>query len=602
MVFVILPEGEPITLDAIRSSFDSAIDRIDSDFIVDIDKLVSSLINTTRQTIKNPESANDIITRVSSEFSIGVGDSTSGIYGSFSVSINDVIQTTSNYINTYAKNNPPHTQSELDVLQSQIDSLSQHISDKISDVSNLASDHVSSASDRFSSALNDVVELVSVQYVNQLYDSCSAGIKRSTERAMASINSLLSLLRQYKMVPSSVYEDTNNILSNIYTDYNNDLNDSLDAFNNGISSFSYHTISSQSVISSASVKIDHAVQSSSLAINQLSAKIGEVLSSVSPYVELLAVDYVVFSVVAKKIDELYVETIRVRNKIDSIMKDVLSDAEVVRIAVERQFKNTYKPIYVDGSRYRDAKSLVLSGVYEVYNSGVQSLQTKFTNVMSPLSNNISNYSSDLQTAVIDYVNDKIPNLPAEQVDIIATRFGVASTRSVNRVSSYISQASLYMSYVLDSLSKHLERLVRKYYDLPALLQYTGSFESPLRLSSVDSHTLDDGTIVRHNIFSFSVRNIGKTNWIGWFGVKLVSTVDYDDYAASYLYQTGEEFTGDYTPPYFIWNKRVGLVSILANDSYRASIAVPGNQIFNIKNLGAYVTWNVIVNTHKGVQL
>jgi hypothetical protein len=137
---------------------------------------------------------------------------------------------------------------------------------------------------------------------------------------------------------------------------------------------------------------------------------------------------------------------------------------------------------------------------------------------------------------------------------------------------------MYVDYIIDSIIKHHDKLVHKYYEIPPLLRYTGVVESPSSLSSVD-----------HTRFSFGVENVGGSPWFGWFGVRLVSIVETEDLVS-----------GSYDPPYFVWNKRFGITSISPGSAYSVSVDVPGVQVFNISKLGSHVKWNSIINTLPGV--
>ena len=343
-----------------------------------------------------------------------------------------------------------------------------------------------------------------------------------------------------------------------------------------MSSYDYHTLSSQSIITAGNIKIEHVINSSSQLINSRVSDVGEILKSISPYVELLVIDYIVVSKVFQKIDELFVETIRVRNDLDRIIKDVSSDAEVVRKSLYRHFDANYKPVYVYGDKYESEKRRVLSDSYSILETGVNSIRTEFSTYVSPIATNIQTYSDELQTAVIDYIKEKIPLIPVEQTELIASRFNKASSRSITRVSSYIGSSSRYVDYITDSIIKHHDRLVKRYYEFPPLIRYTGAFDSPSRLSAVDDTS-----------FSFDVENIGGSPWFGWFGVRVVSA------------SSPEDTDVEYTPPYFIWNKRTGISSIPPGVNYHATVVVPGSQIFNIKKIteaGSHVKWNSIINT------
>ena len=70
-----LPEIDKSSLETIKSWFKSSIDQSVSSFQSEVDTLVESLLSDARETLKNPEYANEIYTRVPSQFTVGVGDS-----------------------------------------------------------------------------------------------------------------------------------------------------------------------------------------------------------------------------------------------------------------------------------------------------------------------------------------------------------------------------------------------------------------------------------------------------------------------------------------------------------------------------------------------
>jgi len=571
-----LPEIDKSSLETIKSWFKSSIDQSVSSFQSEVNTLVESLLSDARETLKNPEYANEIYTRVPSQFTVGVGDSETGIYGRFSRSINTTVERTSKAINDYIGGISFTSQSQVDSVSSQVDSFSSFISKYIEDASKTSSDHLSVKSDYFSTTLNSIIDHAAEQYSKHLLESCLSGINRATETAIGSLDRLLSILKEYKSLPDGIYDNTDTILSDIFDVYNESINKSISDYDSRMSSYDYHTLSSQSIITAGNTKIEQVINSSSQLINSRVSDVGEILKSISPYVELLVIDYIVVSKVFQKIDELFVETIRVRNDLDRIIKDVSSDAEVVRKSLYRHFDANYKPVYVYGDKYESEKRRVLSDSYSILETGVNSIRTEFSTYVSPIATNIQTYSDELQTAVIDYIKEKIPLIPVEQTELIASRFNKASSRSITRVSSYIGSSSRYVDYITDSIIKHHDRLVKRYYEFPPLIRYTGAFDSPSRLSAVDDTS-----------FSFDVENIGGSPWFGWFGVRVVSA------------SSPEDTDVEYTPPYFIWNKRTGISSIPPGVNYHATVVVPGSQIFNIKKIteaGSHVKWNSIINT------
>lgn len=574
-----LPEIDKSSLETIKSWFKSSIDQSVSSFQSEVNMLVESLLSDARETLKNPEYANEIYTRVPSQFTVGVGDSETGIYGRFSRSINTIVERTSKAINDYIGGISFTSQSQVDSVSSQVDSFSSFISKYIEDASKTSSDHLSVKSDYFSTTLNSIIDHAAEQYSKHLLESCLSGINRATETAIGSLDRLLSILKEYKSLPDGIYDNTDTILSDIFDVYNESINKSVSNYDSLISAYDYHTATSQAIITSGNIKIEQAITSSSQLINKRVSDVGEILKSISPYVELLVIDYIVVSKVFQKIDELFVETIRVRNDLDRIIKDVSSDAEVVRKSLYRHFDANYKPVYVYGDKYESEKRRVLSDSYSILETGVNSIRTEFSTYVSPIATNIQTYSDELQTAVIDYIKEKIPLIPVEQTELIASRFNKASSRSITRVSSYIGSSSRYVDYITDSIIKHHDRLVKRYYEFPPLIRYTGAFDSPSRLSAVDDTS-----------FSFDVENIGGSPWFGWFGVRVVSASSQEDV---------EDADIDYTPPYFIWNKRIGILSIPPGGKYHATVVVPGSQVFNIKKIteaGSHVKWNSIINT------
>ena len=571
-----LPEIDKSSLETIKSWFKSSIDQSVSSFQSEVNTLVESLLSDARETLKNPEYANEIYTRVPSQFTVGVGDSETGIYGRFSRSINTTVERTSKAINDYIGGISFTSQSQVDSVSSQVDSFSSFISKYIEDASKTSSDHLSVKSDYFSTTLNSIIDHAAEQYSKHLLESCLSGINRATETAIGSLDRLLSILKEYKSLPDGIYDNTDTILSDIFDVYNESINKSISDYDSRMSSYDYHTLSSQSIITAGNTKIEQVINSSSQLINSRVSDVGNVLKFISPHVELLVIDYIVVSKVFQKIDELFVETIRVRNDLDRIIKDVSSDAEVVRKSLYRHFDVNYKPVYVYGDKYESEKRRVLSDSYSILETGVNSIRTEFSTYVSPIATNIQTYSDELQTAVIDYIKEKIPLIPVEQTELIASRFNKASSRSITRVSSYIGSSSRYVDYITDSIIKHHDRLVKRYYEFPPLIRYTGAFDSPSRLSAVDDTS-----------FSFDVENIGGSPWFGWFGVRVVSA------------SSPEDTDVEYTPPYFIWNKRTGISSIPPGVNYHATVVVPGSQIFNIKKIteaGSHVKWNSIINT------
>lgn len=564
---------------SIISEFDVSLEQLVSKFDSDLSAFVTQLSNQVSASSIEPTSTRDVINRTSSAFSVGLGDADTGFYGSFYKSIDVIIKKATDDINAAASGTIFTTQNQVDAFQNKSTQISDHITSAITAAGEKLGKLVEAASNTFTLNITRVQETTSRVYVTSIVDSCLAAIKRSETHAVESFNTLIGVLEQYKMLPSGVYDDSNTIITKIYDDYSKSIESAFAAFNTAVSSYDLYTETSAALLEDGNTRIDVALTASQSFLSAQSSRLSSVLQSISPYVEPLVIDYVVSQKISKSIAELYTESIKLRNSIRSLDKDIASDAEVVVKSLERYFINAYVPVFVDSSSYRDNKQRVVSGAYDILSDAQNNLNTKYSDRISVLSNNFNTYSGQLQDGIVSYINDKIPTIPTEQSEYIIARFSRSSSMLSTRISSYFDSSTKLYNHISSSLQLHLDKLIKKYYDELPLLQYTGYIESPPVINDTD-----------YNKFRFDVKNVGKRPWIGWFGIRILSAIIDDD----------DDETTEYIAPYFIWNKQFVLYSILPGQIKNIVVSVHGPQIFNFDDLLGGIKWSVIVNTHNGV--
>jgi hypothetical protein len=579
-------------LSSIQTIFDNDIARALTNFDNKLSSFITSLISDVNSVPLIPTTSTDVFDRVISAFSVGIGDSNTGIYGDFVADLTACVDVASQSINLYVSQISFPNQSYYDSLQVQISALSDHISQSTSSATKHVSDALSNANDKFSLALSSAQNKAAHFFIIAVTDSYIAAIALAESHLVDSINSLISIYNTYKVLPPGFYTDVNEILTEISTEYNDSLGDANSVYNESISSYKYYSTYSSDEISSSQDKVKIAIDSSSDRVSALFSSIPSMLYNKS--------DYVFSVVICKFSSQMFAESVRVRNQLENLISDLSKRSEPVFSNIEKQFKSGYSPIFVDGPDYRNSKSALLSQVSSSISDHINKMFADYNSRVSVLSSNYSTYLNDVQTSSIEYINNNVPGLTESQVSYINDKLSVAISRYVDRISLYFTYYSAYINHISDGLSRQFDKFVDRYYTNVPLLRFTGDIVTPPRISSFDYNLDDDGKVVAStNVFKIGVSNIGGSPWIGWLGVVLTSSVDYDTYAELYLKETGNVFTGDYDVPYFRWNKRIGFSFVSPGQSSVLSVQVPGTRIYNLSSLGGTVVPSVIVNTVYG---
>jgi ribosomal protein S15P/S13E len=574
-----------------QSTFDAEIALALSRFQSKIDNLVNSLVSAISSVPYDPSTATDVFDRSISSFSVGVGDSKSGIYGDFVVDLSNAIEKISQSLNRYIANQLVSSESQLESIRNDISSLSDHISSHSSDAQSKVGNLLSSASSKFSSAILVSQEKSASYYINSLTDSYIGAIKRADEYASESISKLLSIYNTYKTLPAGFYTDANSVLTEISETYNKYITDANTAYNDGLSNYKYYTSSSQSQISTGQSKIGILLEESNKKVSSMFSSLPDMLYNKA--------DFAFASAIAILSSKLFTESIRIRNSLSNLVDDISKKANGTKNILDRYFKTSYSPIYSDTIEYRNSKASISNGAYELLSADLDGFISQYNDKVSALQSNYNTYLNTIQSDVITWINNNVPNLNDEQLSVIETKLSAAISSQNTRVSNYFTIYSNKISSISDGLSAYTEKLLKERYTDVPLLRFTGTNSSPTHISKILSYLDDDDNTIYNNVFTFEVSNVGNVIWYGWFGIRLTCSVDYAEYAADYEEETGDEFTGSYTPPYFIWNKRLGLESLLPGQTKTFKVIVPGNLIYNIDELGDYALPTVVINTVKG---
>lgn len=563
-------------LASIRLSFDSdiavSVDRFDKK----LSTLVDSLIKQVNLVPYEPLTSTDVFDKVIPAFSLGVGDSKSGVYGDFVVDLTKSIDTASQGINRYVAGSIISTQQAMDAIQSQIAVLSEHISTVANDANTKVSSLLTSANTRFSSALETSQAKAAMFYINSLTDSYIGAINRSDAVVVNDMDKLKHLYTTYQMIPSGFYNDLNTILSEISTAYNDAIDKANSVYNDGISLYKYYSTASSDQLVSSQNKIKSAIDVST-------AKVSGLLSSV-PVLFVNKADYAFAIAIAMFSSKMFDESIRIRNNLDNFISDLSKRAEVTMRSIDLYYKRGYSPIFIDGVDYRNRKSSVVNGANNMVSITINKIFEDYNARTEVISTNYSTYLATVQESIINYINNNVDGLSEEQLAAIDTKLSNTVTRYNDRVSVYFTLYSKYINYISDGLMSRLDKMNKKYYGMPPLIRFTGKISSPSGISNTNSHQDASGNLILHNRFTFEVQNIGGSMWSGWFGVRLTSSID----------------DASYDRPYFKWNKRKGLDFIAPNQIKEFTVYVPGKSIYNLKELGTTVSPSIITNTYRGI--
>lgn len=565
------------SLDTARQSYDTCVDRSVEFFRSRLAALVDPLITDINNVPATPSSATDVFDRVIPAFSLGVGDSDSGLYGDYVLNLTECINNVTYAINLYVASVKIYTDEQLSRVESAINDLSSHVSQKASEANTAVSSLVEEASARYTSALTRSQVLSADKYVELLTTSFIAAVKRADDHLKSEIDTLFRIYDEYNALPSNFYNDVNVILTNISTDYNNSLTSALNTYNDGLSSYKYWYDGSSNAIASSQTRVGLAVDQSNAAATALFKTVSTRLvykDASKPYT-ISKTDYA-FAVALSQFNyQLFNESIRIRNQFENLIVDIGRRAELIITSIDKFFKSSYKPSFVDGYSYRNAKASVINGASSFVSNDTGELITLYNDRSSVISNNFDIFMQNVHSNTIDYINQTISGFTQEELDYISAHISSSTSTQVDRVSTYFNMYLSRITNIMDGVSLRLTSAIDKYYMYPPLLRFTGSASSPVSISGVSDNT-----------YTFEVTNLGKVPWVGWFGIRMSGgTVD----------DEGVEY-----PAEFRFNKRVGMHTITPGETRMITIVVPGVAIYNLDKLGSVVVSTLIVNTYGGI--
>lgn len=565
------------SLDTARQSYDTCVDRSVEFFRSRLAALVDPLITDINNVPATPSSATDVFDRVIPAFSLGVGDSDSGLYGDYVLNLTECINNVTYAINLYVASVKIYTDEQLSQVESAINDLSSHVSQKASEANTIVSNLVADASAKYTSALTLSQVSSANKYVELLTSSCIASIRRADDHLKGEIETLFRIYDEYKALPPNFYNDVNVILTNISTDYNNSLTSALNAYNDGLSSYKYWHTGSSDLIASSQTKVGLAIDQSNSAATALFETVSTRLvykDASKPYA-ISKTDYA-FAVALSQFNyQLFNESIRIRNQFENLIVDIGRRAELIITSIDKFFKSSYKPSFVDGYSYRNAKASVINGASSFVSNDTGELITLYNDRSSVISNNFDIFMQNVHANTIDYINQMISGFTQEELDYISAHLSSSTSTQVDRVSTYFNMYLSRITNIMDGVSLRLTSAIDKYYMYPPLLRFTGSASSPVSISGVSDNT-----------YTFEVTNLGKVPWVGWFGIRMSGgTVD----------DEGVEY-----PAEFRFNKRVGMHTITPGETRIITIVVPGVAIYNLDKLGSSVVSTLIVNTYGGI--
>ena len=565
------------SLDTARQSYDTCVDRSVEFFRSRLAALVDPLITDINNVPATPSSATDVFDRVIPTFSLGVGDSDSGLYGDYVLNLTECINNVTYAINLYVASVKIYTDEQLSRVESAINDLSSHVSHKASEANSIVSALVEEASAKYTSALTLSQVSSANKYVELLTSSCIASIKRADDHLKSEIETLFRIYDEYKALPPNFYNDVNVILTNISTDYNNSLTSALNAYNDGLSSYKYWHTGSSDIIASSQTKVGLAIDQSNSAATALFETVSTRLvykDASKPYA-ISKTDYAFAVALAQFNYQLFNESIRIRNQFENLIVDIGRRAELIITSIDKFFKSSYKPSFVDGYSYRNAKASVINGASSFVSNDTGELITLYNYRSSVISNNFDVFIQNVHANTIDYINQTISGFTQEELDYISAHLSSSTSTQVDRVSTYFNMYLSRITNIIDGVSLRLTSAIDKYYMYPPLLRFTGSASSPVSISGVSDNT-----------YTFEVTNLGKVPWVGWFGIRMSGgTVD----------DEGVEY-----PAEFRFNKRVGMHTITPGETRMITIVVPGVAIYNLDKLGSVVVSTLIVNTYGGI--
>lgn len=559
------------TIADIKFTFNGSIATNVSNFSKRVSQLVDPIIADMKRVQLDPSTATDVFDKSITAFTVGIGDQNTGIYGLFISDITSTMNAFNIAINYYADNVVLYTEVDAARVQSEIAVLSDYVSKSSASAVDNVSSIVSSYNTKFTSALTYAQNKAAEFFIRSCIDSFIGAVFRAETHARESVNRLVEIYKSYgNTLPSGFYTDVNTILTEIGTAFNDEVAAANIKYNDLIAGYKYYTTESQSQMEAGSVRISSAISASS---SRVSASF-----DVIPVTLYNKSDYIFAQSIAKLCLKLFDESIRVHNNLDNLVSNLSKRAELTLKSISRYYKNSYKPIYVDGAQYRNSRSQLTNAVEKMVYDDVSKLITDYNDGTSVISANYTTYLSTVHSDIIDYINSTVQNITEDQITIIGNMLSAAISRYNYTLTGHFSYYMRVFDNMTDGIVAQKKRLLEKYYLHPPLIRFTGPVTIPALISNVDSHIADDGhTVIMHNVFTFEVTNLGHVAWTGWFGIKLTS-----DTAV------------------FLWNRRAGYDVLSPGESRMFTVIVPGSQIYNYFEFGPRIVPTVVVNTYSGV--
>jgi len=562
-----------------RDKFDQDIKVAYDAFSSDINHLVDSLISQMRASASPfpGESFESIFSRAPSEFSTGVGDSSSGAFGALMRRITSAVELVSQSVAKISTQLGSYD--DINTVQKQVTELFAHVNSVVSDTNNKAIALVNSSSTKFYNEYNIILAFAAKLYVNTIIDTYVGTIKRAENILSVGVDKLISLYDSYPELPANFYENANSIITELSDDYNATINDANEAYSKSVASYKFYTSSSTDALSVGNTRIRSEIDASSKHVSDLFSSLSDRLKYkfIDKTLEHRAqVNKVIAAITVDFLDKTWIELGKLETKISNVTKKCLIQIEDSKTLIRDKLKIAYVPRYVDGVAYRNARA-------SAYNDIVGSLSTISDSVRSEYeaasTNAINDYNesvSHLHSNLISYVNDVVSDLTQPDVDSINAR--VESMVSINNsvADRIVSTQHNALSFYLDNMYKFFTFAFNSMYSAKPLIRFEGAVSKPMSLSSEDI-----------NDFSFDVKNVGLSPWVGWFGIKFSQVLSADDIEA------------EVEPEVFRFNKRAGYVTVYPGIVDNIVVHIHPQDMYNMLQLGGSFSSSVIVNTVGG---
>lgn len=242
----------------------------------------------------------------------------------------------------------------------------------------------------------------------------------------------------------------------------------------------------------------------------------------------------------------------------------------IRAAVDNYLKSHKIARSLDSTALRVELSTVKRDLRGIANEIINNVSDQFSEDVESCINtfysNVAQHYSELSTGA-NAANVNVPDA-SDKYAMLDSAVETLAADINSGISSYLDGVNSSLSQDIYNTQQYLSTAQQQYASAVPIIRVVEIVSFPSSFTS-DSYP----------VFSFKVENLGSTDWLGWFGVKIIDS-------------NGKEYTYNHRP--------LGLTSIPGRATKQVDIKVPIKQLIGDDVLGGVISSTLIANTYRGV--